>query len=201
MIRLWSGGARKRLVASITMALLTLVAIWLSFHGFPLEPSRDYEECVEALKASPSVNEERGGSMADCNARFAGRRKAGGGYTYYDFMQGRNFDIVGPNPTAQEREKIDREYMGFLDTLRRETISAELAKRQNEQLRADLERQQEQVGRPLLLMPRSTSSAVAKRPADRSKSARCEESALACGWSKLSTVVKNAFASSLRGKP
>jgi hypothetical protein len=201
MIRLWSAGADKRLVASIAVALLALVAIWLSLYGFPLEPPRDYEECVEALKANPPVSDERGGSMTDCYARFAGRRKAGGGYTYYDFMQGRNFDIAGPNPTAEEREKIDREYMGFLDALRRETISAELAKRQNEKLRADLERQQEPVGRPLLLTPRNTSSAVAKRPADRSKSARCEDSSLACGWSRLSTVVKNAFASSFRGKP
>jgi hypothetical protein len=199
MFRLWSGGAKKRLFASIAIALFALVAIWLSLFGSSLESARDYEECVEALKASPSAGDERGGSMTDCNARFAGRRKPGGGYTYYDFMQGRNFDIAGPNPTEEEREQIDREYIGFLDTQRRETISAELAKRQNEQLRADMERQQ-QPGSPLLLMPRSASSPAAKRAADRSKSARCEESSLACGWSKLSTAVKNAFASSFSGK-
>jgi hypothetical protein len=49
------------------------------------------------------------------------------------------FDIAGPNPTAEERKEIDRAYMGFLDAQRREAVSAELAKRQNEQLRADLE--------------------------------------------------------------
>jgi hypothetical protein len=198
MFRLWSGGARERLFASITVALLALVAIWLFVSGSSLESAQDYEECVEALKASPPSGDERGGSMTDCNARFAGRRKPGGGYTYYDFMQGRNFDIAGPNPTEAEREQIDRAYIGFLDTQRRETISAELAKRQNEQLRADMERQP---GPPLLLAPRNTSSPAAKRSADRSKSGHCEESSLACGWSKLSTAVKNAFASSFYGKP
>ena len=129
MIRLWSGGADKRLVASIAAALLALGAIGLSIYGLSPEGPRDYEECVESLKANPSVGDQRGGSMTDCNARFAGRRKTGGGYTYYDFMQGRNFDIVGPNPTAEERDRIDREYIGFLDIQRREMISAELAKR------------------------------------------------------------------------
>jgi hypothetical protein len=201
MFRLWSGGAKKRLFASIAIALVALVAIWLFLSGSSLESARDYEECVEALKASPPGSDERGGSMTDCNARFAGRRKPGGGYSYYDFMQGRNFDIAGPNPTEEEREQIDRAYIGFLDSQRRETISAEFAKRQNEQLRADMERQQQSVGPPLLLTPRDTSSPAAKRSADRSKSARCEESSLACGWSKLSTAVKNAFASSFSGKP
>ena len=86
-----------------------------------------------------AVGAGRGALTTECSARFAGRRKAGGGYTYYDFMQDRNFDIAGPNPTAEERKKIDRAYMGFLDAQRREAVSAELAKRQNEQLRADLE--------------------------------------------------------------
>ena len=202
MIRLWSGGADKRLVASIAAALLALGAIGLSIYGLSPEGPRDYEECVESLKANPSVGDERGGSMTDCNARFAGRRKAGGGYTYYDFMQGRNFDIVGPNPTAEERDRIDREYIGFLDNERREAISAELAKRQNEQLQADIERQQQSVGPPMLLTPGNTSSSpTIKRTAERSKSIRCEENPLSCGWSKLSAVVKNAFASSFRAKP
>ncbi len=201
MFRWWSGGAKKRLFASIVTGLLALVAIWLVFfRGSPLELARDYEECVEALEVIPLTNDERGRSMTDCNARFAGRRKPGGGYTYYDFMQGRNFDIAGSNPTAEEREQIDREYIGFLDSQRRETISAELARRQNEQLRADMERQQ-RPGPPLLLTPRNTASSAVKRPADPAKPVSCEESSLACGWSKLSSAVKNAFASSFKGRP
>jgi hypothetical protein len=72
-------------------------------------------ECVEQVQAKAPSNDERGALMTGCNARFAGRGKASGGYTYYDFMQDRKFDIAGPNPTAEERKQIDRAYMGFLD--------------------------------------------------------------------------------------
>jgi hypothetical protein len=139
--------------------------------------------------------------MTDCNARFAGRRKAGGGYTYYDFMQDRHFDISGPNPTAEERKQIDREYMGFLDAQRREAVSAELAKRQNEQLRADMESVRQPVGPPMVLTLRNARSLAAKRPLARSRSGRCEDRSLTCSWAKFSAAVKNAFASSSKTKP
>ncbi len=207
MAGLLVGDAKTRLVASIGLGLLALVAIGLSLGvslpGSAPEAPLDFEACVEALhgsvpfyQSSPPSNGARGGSMMDCSARFAGRRKPGGGYSYYDFMQDRTFDIAGPNPTAEERDRIDREYIGFLDIQRRENVSAELAKRLDEQLRADMERSRQPVGRPLVLTPKSPSSQAAKRLADRTKSARCDAHPLACGWSKLSAAVKNAFASS-----
>jgi hypothetical protein len=139
--------------------------------------------------------------MTGCSARFAGRRKADGGYTYYDFMQGRSFDIAGPNPTAEERKQIDREYIAFLDAQRQEAVSAELAKKQDERLRADLETARQPAGPPLVLTPKNAPAPAAKRPVDRSKSTRCDDDSLACGWSKLSAAVRNAFASSSRTKP
>ena len=205
--RLLVGDAKRYLIAVAALIAVILAAVAYTFRGSAMESARDFEECVEALGASPSfapstpLSDERDGSMEDCNARFAGRRKPGGGYTDYDFMQGRSFDIAGPNPTAEERKLIDLEYMDFLDNQRREAVSAELAKRQNEQLRADLERERQPVGPPLVLTPRNMSSLASKQPADRSKSARCEDNSLACGWSKLSAVVKDAFASSSRTKP
>jgi hypothetical protein len=201
MYRFPSGGAKKRLVTSIALALLALVVWWLGFRGSPSQLARDFEECVEQVQANPPSNDERGALMTDCNARFAGRRKVGGGYTYYDFMQDRNFDTAGPNPTAEERKRIDHEYMAFLDAQRREAISAELAKRQNEQLQADLESARPPVGPPMVLTPTNPPSSAAKRPVDRSKSTRCEDGSLTCSWAKLSAVVKNAFASSSKTKP
>ena len=196
MYRFLSGGAKVSLVTSVALALLAFVALWLGFRGSSPQLARDFEECVEQVQATPPSNDERGASMTDCIARFAGRRKAGGGYTYYDFMQDRSFDIAGPNPTAEERKRIDREYMAFLDAQRREAISAELAKRQNEQLQADMESARQPVGPPMVLTPRSPAFTAAKRPVDRSKSTRCEDGSLTCSWAKLSAVVKNAFASS-----
>jgi hypothetical protein len=201
MYRLPNGGVKKRLVAPAAWALLALVVLWLGFRGSSPQLARDFEECVEPVQAKPPSNDERGSLMTDCNARFAGRRKAGGGYIYYDFMQDRNFDIAGPNPTAEERKQIDREYMGFLDAQRREAVSAELAKRQNEQLRADMENARHSVGPPMVLPPANSPPTAAKRPVDRSKSTRCEDGSLSCSWAKFSAVVKNAFASSSKTKP
>jgi hypothetical protein len=175
-----------------------------SQRGSSLESARDFEECIKAITANQSSSpsgDERGAAMTGCNARFAGRRKSGGGYSYYDFMQGRSFDIAGPNPTADERKQIDREYIAFLDAQRLETASAELAKKQDDQLRADLNSAHQPAGPPLILTPKNPSSPTQKRPADRQKSARCDDNSLACGWLKLSAAVKDAFASSSSTRP
>jgi len=201
MYRLPSGGAKKHLVAAVALVLLALVGLWLGYRGSPPQSARDFEECVEQVEANTPSNGERGALLTDCNARFAGRRKAGGGYTYYDFMQNRKFDIAGPNPTAEEHKQIDRAYMGFLDAQRREDVSAELARRQNEQLRADLERARQPVGPPMVLAPTNSPRTAAKRPVDRPKSTRCEDGSLSCSWAKFSAAVKNAFASSSKTSP
>lgn len=197
------GVAEKRLVMLVAAPALlaAMVALWLGVSGSPPDMARDFEDCAVLAQTGASSSDERSALMTNCGARFAGRRKAGGGYTYYDFMQDRNFDIAGPNPSPEEQKRIDREYMGFLDAQRREAISAELAKRQNEQLRAEIEGAWQSVGPPLVLTPKTLSSAAAKRPIDRSKTARCEDGSLSCSWEKLSAVVKNAFASSPKTKP
>jgi hypothetical protein len=198
MYRLPNGGVEKCLVAFVALALFAIVALWLRFYGSSPQLAQDFEECIEQVQATPSTDDERGAMMTDCNAKFAGRRKPSGGYSYYDFMQDRNFDIAGPNPTEQERKQIDQAYMGFLDAQRREAVSAELARRQNEQLRADLERAHQPVGPPMVLTPANVPLPTARPQA---KSARCENGSLSCGWEKVSAIVKNAFASSSRTKP
>jgi hypothetical protein len=201
MYRLPRGGAKGLFVMPIALALLALVVGWLGFRGSPPQSARDFEECVEQVEANAASDDEHAALMTDCSARFAGRRKPGGGYTYYDFMQDRHFHIAGPNPTPEERKEIDRAYMGFLDTQRREAVSAELARRLIEQLQADMESARQPAGPPMVLTPRNSVAAAAKRPADRSKSAHCEDGSLACSWARFSAVVKNAFVSSSKTKP
>src|SRR5262249_59115206 len=94
----------------------------------------------------------------DCGARFAGRRKEGGGYVYYDFLQNRSFEIAGPNPTEEERRHIDLEYVKFLDSERRDAVSSELAKRRFESLLADFENVRRPPGPPTILTPKIASS-------------------------------------------
>jgi hypothetical protein len=201
MYRVAGGEIGKRLVTAVALALLAIAALWWGLRTPQPQSARDFEECVRQVQANSPSSDERALLMTDCYARFAGRRKPGGGYAYYDFMQDRNFDIAGPNPTAEERKAIDLAYMAFLDSQRREAISAELAIRQNERLRADLESARQPVGPPLVLMPGNSIPIPAKRPTDRSRSAHCEDGSLSCSWAKLSTVVKNAFASSPKAKP
>ena len=196
MVGLSVGVAKRYLILFAGVIAVTFVAVAVSFRGSALESARDFEQCVEAIGANSSFTHERGIAMTGCNARFAGRRKPGGGYSYYDFMQGRSFDIAGPNPTAEERKQIDLEYIAFLDAQRQAAVSSKLAKKHDEQLRADLEIAHQPAGPPLILMPKNPSSPVVKRPTGRSKTTRCEDNSLACGWLNLSAVVKDAFASS-----
>ena len=112
------GGIKTYLLTSIALVLLALVALWLDTGGLPFQSARDFEECVEQVEAKAQPKTERAVSLTDCNARFAGRRKPGGGYTYYDFMQDRKFDIGGPNPTAEERKQIDRAHLRPLSDVR-----------------------------------------------------------------------------------
>ncbi|WP_284422972.1 MULTISPECIES: hypothetical protein [unclassified Bradyrhizobium] len=88
----------------------------------------DFEECADAAEKS-ATKEEKTSAMAQCNAKFAGRRKPGGGYAYYDFMQDRSFDIAGPNPTPEEQKFIDQQYTQYLERQRHANMSAAMMPR------------------------------------------------------------------------
>jgi hypothetical protein len=89
----------------------------------------DFEECADIAEKAVT-KEDKTAALADCNVRFAGRRKPGGGYTYYDFMQDRSFDIAGPNPTPQEQKYIDEQYTVYLEKQRHNNIVAALSAKQ-----------------------------------------------------------------------
>ena len=91
----------------------------------------DFESCADVAERA-KTKEEKTAKLAECNAKFAGRRKPGGGYTYYDFMQDRTFDIAGPNPTPEEQKRIDEQYTAYLERERRSNIAAALAAKQQQ---------------------------------------------------------------------
>jgi hypothetical protein len=194
------GNHERIWLAAAAAASVALVVVWLLPAASP-DLARDYEDCVERAQAQGLAGDEAGNLVAGCGARFAGRRKADGGYSYYDFMQDKKFDIAGPNPTMEERKAIDREYIGYLETQRREAISAALATQQNEKLRVDIETARQPAGAPLALIPTSVPLPVPRRVAEQRERARhCAEDALFCTISKLSSAVKDAFASSPKTK-
>ena len=149
----------------------------------------DFEECADAAEKA-TTKAEKTSALADCNAKFAGRRKTGGGYTYYDFLQDRTFDIAGPNPTPEEQKKIDESYTAYLANQRRNTVVADaLARQQQEQqvqqvqqvaLRTEVERVPIPVERP------KVQQAVAGDPRARPKGGNCAKGSFSCEWPRLS---------------
>jgi hypothetical protein len=179
--------------AAAVFALLAVPAMWFGYGGSEPHVAKDYEECAENARTNVSSNIEYTNLITRCNERFEGRRKAGGRYSYFDFMQDRTFDIAGPNPTEEERKRIDNSYMEFLGTQRREMFLSDLAKAQANTEQTALERGRKNAGAPLDLTPRIP--LPAKRPLiERAKS--CGEGSLSCSWAKLTAAVKDAFASS-----
>jgi hypothetical protein len=175
----------------IAAAILALSAVAIVWRGSGPHVAKDYEDCVEDAQSNTSSSAEYSKLMTHCGERFAGRRKAGGGYTYFDFMQNRTFDIAGPNPTEDERKQIDHAYMEFLGAQRKEMLSSILAKALADREDAGLGRQD--VGPPLVLTPKIPLPAK-RPPVEHAKS--CEDGSLSCSWERLSAVVRNAFASS-----
>ena len=181
-----SDGSARRSIAVAILVLLAAAALWRSWQP---NDTKDYEDCAEEAQSKASSKVEYSELISHCSERFAGRRKAGGGYTYFDFMQNRSFDIAGPNPTEDERKQIDRAYMQFLGAQRKEMLSSVFAKALADQEQASLGHQD---GAPLVLTPKIP--LPFKRPSvEHSKS--CEGGSLSCTWARLSAVVRNAFAS------
>jgi hypothetical protein len=147
----------------------------------------DFEDCAaQAEKAG--TKEDKASRLSECNAKFAGRRKTGGGYSYYDFMQNRNFDIAGPNPTPEEQKKIDEEYIGYLERERRNKATAALAEKHQEK------EQQKQQPQPVSLRSdekipipvAGPAKQAARAEALRTRSANCVKGTFSCDWPRLS---------------
>jgi hypothetical protein len=159
--------------------------------------SKDFEDCADRAEKAKS-KEEKTSQLADCNAKFAGRRKTGGGYTYYDFMQDRSFDIAGPNPTAEEQKKIDQQYTAYLDGQRRDNIAnAFAAKQQQEELQPALQPAPQPALQPAPQAMQKVSLrtdaervpvpvASPVKQAARIKAAHCAKNAFSCEWPLLS---------------
>jgi hypothetical protein len=191
MYRLGKSAGWALAIASV--ALLAGASAWIGYGTAGPRVVQDYEQCADEAKTEAFSDTEYSNLMTHCGERFAGRRKSSGGYTFFDFMQNKSFDIAGPNPTEAERKQIDRSYIEFLATTRREAVLSELMKAQADFEEAGIDRSRQNVGAPLALIPKIP--LPAKRPvAEHSKT--CDDGSLSCGWAKLSAAVRNAFASS-----
>jgi hypothetical protein len=163
----------------------------------------DFEECADLAEKAPT-KEARTSELAGCNAKFAGRRKPGGGYTYYDFMQNRSFDIAAPNPTPEEQKYIDQQYTVFLDKQRRSFIAAALTAKQDK----DQQDQQQQASlrseRASMPMPPETPVKPKLSAAElksRAKANCAKHSSFSCEWPVLSEKIQNIKKVLFRSSP
>jgi hypothetical protein len=146
----------------------------------------DFEECADKAEKA-ATREARTAALSECNAKFAGRRKPGGGYSYFDFMQNRSFDIAGPNPTPEEQKHIDEQYTAFLDRERQSRIAAAFTAKQQLLQQASL--RNEKV--PLPTEAPNKQAAAASDLRSRAKAANCARHSFSCEWPRLSEGIKD----------
>jgi hypothetical protein len=167
----------------------------------------DFEECADSAEKVPA-KEARKAALSACNAKFAGRRKPGGGYTYFDFMQNRSFDIAGPNPTPEEQKQIDEQYTAFLERERRSSIAAAFAAKQQQQrqqaqqatARSETDKVRAETTPvekalvtkvPLPVEAPNKLRAAASNIKSRMKAASCAQQSFSCDWPRLSESINN----------
>ncbi len=183
------------LAACVVLTPLRAQAQWWS------SKPADFESCADIAEKAPT-KEEKASKLGDCHSNFAGRRKPGGGYTYFDFMQNRHFDIAGPNPTPQEQKKIDEEYIAYLEQERRSTIAAAFTAGQRQ---ASLKSEVEKVPVPRQNPARQQAAAKSEpksgdgrsgdlRSGDlrsRTRATNCAKDSFSCEWPRLSESIKD----------
>jgi hypothetical protein len=172
------------LLTAAIASLLVLQASRAQAQWWSRAPA-DFEECAEQA-GKAATKEERSVQLTDCNAKFAGRRKPGGGYSYFDFMQNRSFDIAGPNPTPEEQKKIDEQYTAFLERERRSRIAAAFTAKQQLLQQASL--RNEKVPLPVEA-PNKQQAASEIR--SRARTANCARHSFSCEWPRLSESLKD----------
>jgi hypothetical protein len=187
-----------RTLAWLTAAFAGAAALQLSQAHAQWWGSRgpaDFEECADIAEQA-ATKEAKAAALSECNAKFAGRRKPGGGYVYFDFMQNRNFDIAGPNPTPEEQRQIDEQYTAYLDGQRRNSIAAAFAAKQQQLRQASLKTEPEK--------PPPTTGSIAKPHASakpppapasgdtkRMKVTGCPPHTFSCDWPRLSEGIND----------
>lgn len=159
------------------------------YAGWWYHTPKDFEDCAD-LAEKAATKEDKAAALTQCNAKFAGRRKPGGGYTYYDFMQNRSFDIAGPNPTPEEQKYIDQQYTLFLDRERRDSIVAALAAKQERQERQQqLQQAAFKSEAEKIPLPVESPNKKALARARVARARYCAQHSFSCQWPKLSESI------------
>src|SRR5450631_2738844 len=176
--------------------------MWFGDRWWPQHSPQDFEQCSAQVERTSSSKDKQMVLIAQCGKQFVGRRKTGGGYTYYDFLQNRHFDIAGPNPTPKELRYFDEQYTSYLDAQRREAVAAGLAEQQNRMAQPGFQDDRvaasiSQPGPPVVIVPTNVPILRARSSVVQSNGL-CEDASLSCNWTKFSAGIKKFFESNAR---
>jgi hypothetical protein len=149
----------------------------------------DYEECAESAEKA-ETKEAKATQLAECGVKFAARRKPGGGYSYFDFMQNRHFDIAGPNPTPEEQRHIDEQYAEYLSRERRSAITAAFTRKQQQLQQAAQEGEKKSAVPLPVNKPRAATVDTVGNAISRPGTASCASDSFSCNWPRLAEGIK-----------
>jgi hypothetical protein len=124
---------KARTVLGIAVLLVATAAVSaLVASKWSLFPPTDYEDCAARAAKDAKSKDALSVLLSLCGSEFKGRRKPGGGFTYYDSCQHNAIDIKGPNPTPAELNDIEQQCLSYVETqekieVEEERRAAELA--------------------------------------------------------------------------
>jgi hypothetical protein len=150
----------------------------------------DYEECAESAEKA-ATKEAKATQLAECGVKFAARRKPGGGYSYFDFMQNRHFDIAGPNPTPEEQKFIDQQYTEYLSRERKSAITAAFTQKQQQLQHAAPESEKKSAVPVPVNRPRTATAGTVGSAISRPRTASCSSDSFSCNWPRLAEGIKD----------
>jgi hypothetical protein len=150
----------------------------------------DFEECAESAEKA-ATKEARTTQLAECGVKFAARRKPDGGYSYFDFMQNRHFDIAGPNPTPEEQKLIDQQYAEYLSRERKSAIAAAFARKQQQLQHAAPENEKRSAVPIPASKPRGATMGTVGVAISRPRTASCSSDSFSCNWPRLAAGIKD----------
>lgn len=181
----------KSALLNIAMiACVTLVPACAHAQWWGARAPADYEECAESAEKA-ATKEAKATQLAECGVKFAARRKPGGGYSYFDFMQNRHFDIAGPNPTPEEQRHIDEQYAEYLSRERRSAITAAFIRKQ-QQLQQAVPEGEKKSAVPLPVnKPRTVTAGTVGSAMSRPRTASCASDSFSCNWPRLAEGIKD----------
>jgi hypothetical protein len=153
----------RTVLSAAVLVIAASVVSPIAVSKWNLFPPKDYEDCAARAAKEAKSKDGLAVLLSNCSTDFEGRRKPGGGYTYYDACQHRKFDIRGPNRSPDEVKYINTQCLAHLDAEERAAAEQAEAERKAQQAAQEArDRQQRAAGEAWARQARAAEEARAR---------------------------------------